>query len=105
MIPVLEFLPRSYTSNNTRLFISTLFVTEKPKSPNNRLNEWTIVQTHNEVSCSSKKRMKSVSKNWYIIFISMQKCIYSMLPLSKKEEKVGNIQEHAFFGNAIEKII
>lgn len=36
--------------------------------------------------------------NWYVvIFISMQKCIYSILPLFKKEGKVGNTQEYAGF--------
>lgn len=81
-----------------RLFVSTFFAIEKSKSPNKRLNELTMVQTHNEVSCNSKKRTKRVSMNWYaVIFISMQKCIYSTLSLGKKEGKLGNIQEHACF--------
>ena len=64
-----------------------------------------MVLTHNEVSCNSKKRLKRISMNWYaVIFISMQKCIYSTLPLAKKERKVGNIQEHDCFGKAIGKI-
>lgn len=44
-----------------------------------------------------KKQLKRICSDFH----TKAKCIYNTLPLAKKEEKVGNTQEHACFGKAI----
>lgn len=88
--PISTIFTKKLYINNMRLFIATLFAIENSKSPN---IEWINYGTKMHWNIMQQwKEIRRISMNWYaVIFISVQKCVYNILPLSKKEGKAGNV--------------
>lgn len=78
-----EVIPQQYEAIHCYIVCNLKIQEPTPK----KVNELTDTNMHWNFK-QQWKRIRRLSMNWQaVVFISVQKCIYSVLPLSKKESR------------------